>query len=52
MSTINTNSNNCEAIERYIQCGPFIQEAEITAILATGGTGVCSCCIVKPSTCK
>jgi seryl-tRNA(Sec) selenium transferase len=50
MSTININRNNCEAIKRYIQHGPFIQEAEIIATLATRGTGACSCCMVKPST--
>jgi len=39
MSTININRNNCEANKRYIQHGPFIQEIEITATLATGGDG-------------
>lgn len=51
MSTININRNNCHAIKRYIQHGPFIQEVEITATLATGGSGVCSCCTVTPSIC-
>lgn len=52
-STINITVRNCKEIERsYVWLAwTLLQAAEITELFITGGTGICSSCMVQAGTC-